>query len=314
MVSVMNKVADPDGAADLYPSRNAGKPSVIGRADPAVYTDPEDASPGPLTRRQLLDYENQGFLVLDAFFGPDDVRALQEELNRLWAGAADSGEETVIREPDSEVVRSIFAVHEGNAMFRQLARDRRLIALAEQLLGSRVYIHQSRVNYKSGFAGKEFYWHSDFETWHVEDGMPRMRAVSFSIALSQNTPANGPLMLIPGSHKHYVACPGETPEDHHKMSLRRQEYGVPDRASLAWLAEQGGGISVSTGAPGSLTLFECNTMHGSNSNISPNPRSNVFLVYNSVENALTAPFGGMKPRPGYIASRDFTALSPLNGP
>ena len=88
--------------------------------------------------------------------------------------------------------------------------------MAEQLLGSRVYVHQSRINYKSGFDGKEFYWHSDFETWHAEDGLPRMRAVSASIALSDNTPLNGPLMLIPGSHRHFVACIGETPDDHYK--------------------------------------------------------------------------------------------------
>ena len=55
------------------------------------------------------------------------------------------------------------------------------MTIAEQILGSQVYIHQSRVNLKPGFKGKEFYWHSDFETWHIEDGMPRMRALSCSI-------------------------------------------------------------------------------------------------------------------------------------
>jgi ectoine hydroxylase len=44
-------------------------------------------------------------------------------------------------------------------------------------------------------------------------------------------------------------------------------------------------------------------MHGSSSNISPYPRSNVFLVFNSVENRLAEPFSGQKPRPDYIASR-----------
>lgn len=52
----------------------------------------------------------------------------------------------------------------------------RLLNVARQILGSEVYIHQFRANMKPGFLGKEFYWHSDFETWHVEDGMPSMRA------------------------------------------------------------------------------------------------------------------------------------------
>ncbi len=42
-----------------------------------------------------------------------------------------------------------------------------------------------------GFTGSGFYWHSDFETWHAEDGMPSMRAVSCSIALTENFAYNG---------------------------------------------------------------------------------------------------------------------------
>jgi ectoine hydroxylase len=50
-------------------------------------------------------------------------------------------------------------------------------------------------------------------------------------------------------------------------------------------------------------------MHGSNGNITPDPRTNVFLVYNSVENAVEAPFGGMPPRPEFLAARRVEPLS-----
>jgi ectoine hydroxylase len=49
-------------------------------------------------------------------------------------------------------------------------------------------------------------------------------------------------------------------------------------------------------------------MHGSNSNITPFPRSNVFVVFNSVENTLGEPFGALSPRPTFIASRDFAPV------
>lgn len=91
------------------------------------------------------------------------------------------------------------------------------------------------------------------------------------------------------------------------MSLRRQQFGVPDRDTLAWLAERVG-IEAPTGPPGSALLFDCNTMHGSNGNITPFPRSNIFFVYNSVHNALVDPFGGLPPRPEHIASRRFEPL------
>ncbi|HZG79475.1 MAG TPA: phytanoyl-CoA dioxygenase family protein, partial [Brevibacillus sp.] len=73
--------------------------------------------------------------------------------------------------------------------------------------------------------------------------------------------------------------------------------------NLAKLVEKHG-IDTMTGPAGSVVLFDCNTMHGSNSNISPLPRSNVFMVYNSVENKLVAPFSGQQPRPDYIATRE----------
>jgi hypothetical protein len=34
------------------------------------------------------------------------------------------------------------------------------------------------------------------------------------------------------------------------------------------------------------------------------PRSNIFMVYNSVENKVKQPYSGQKPRPEYIATRD----------
>lgn len=132
--------------------------------------------------------------------------------------------------------------------------------------------------------------------------MPGMRAVSMSILLTDNTPHNGPLMLIPGSHRHFVGCVGETPEENHRTSLRRQVIGTPDTESLKWLAERGG-ISAPLGPCGSVLIFDCNTLHGSADNISPDPRSNVFMVFNSVENRLRAPYAAPAPRPWYLASR-----------
>src|SRR3546814_548626 len=119
----------------------------------------------------------------------------------------------------------MFQIHAQSNLLRRLAADERLAGVARFLLDDTVYIHLSRLNYKPGFQGKEFYWHSDFETWHVEDGMPRMRALSMSVLLAENTPNNGPLMVIPRSHRVFLSCVGETPDNHYKISLKKQEYG-----------------------------------------------------------------------------------------
>src|SRR3546814_3412493 len=62
--------------------------------------------------------------------------------------------------------------------------------------------------------------------------MPRMRALSMSVLLAENTPHNGPLMLIPGSHQTYLTCVGETPDDHYLSSLKRQERSEEHTSEL----------------------------------------------------------------------------------
>jgi ectoine hydroxylase len=296
---------------DYYPSRCAPGPQMLERVDPVVHA--AEPAAAPVDPALVERYDREGFLMLDGLFEPGEVEVMREELERLRAEADAAQGDEMIREPGSEVLRSIFRVHRVSPVFARLASDARLVRLAEHILGDRVYVHQSRLNYKPGFFGKEFYWHSDFETWHVEDGMPRMRALSVSISLLENTPWNGPLMLVPGSQRRYVACVGETPEDHFRQSLRKQEYGVPDPASLARLVDEGG-ITTATGPAGSTVFFDCNTMHGSNGNITPAPRSNVFIVYNAVSNRVGAPYGPREPRPDFLAERaDFTPLNAIEG-
>ncbi len=290
---------------DPYESRTRTQPEIADRCDPVVW--PADAAPpGPLSRDQLDRYRREGFLVLPRLFAAAEVARLLAEMERL-AAAADRTRDDVIVEPESQAVRSLFRLHNGCAAIETLARDPRLADAARQILGSDIYVHQSRVNFKPAFEGKAFQWHSDFETWHVEDGMPRMRALSFSLLLTRNTEHNGPLLVIPGSHLRYVRCVGETPPEHFKQSLRKQAYGVPDRDSLTRLASDHDIVSC-TGDAGTVILFDCNQMHGSTANITPLARHNIFLCYNSVENRLVEPFGGMPARPLFLAERDPTSL------
>jgi ectoine hydroxylase len=294
--------------ADRYPSRHAPEARITNRLDPVVHS---HAETGPLDARHLGFYRDNGYLSLDQLFSATELAECLTELQRLRDDDAVKDAPEAVIEPESRELRSIFAVHKSSAVLGALCRHPRVVAIARQLLGSEVYIHQSRINYKNGFRGKEFFWHSDFETWHVEDGVPAMRMVSCSISLTPNTEHNGPLMLIPGSHHRFVSCVGATPEDHYRASLKRQEVGVPDDASLTQLVHEFG-IASPHGPTGSATFFECNTMHGSNSNITPLPRSNVFVVYNSVENTPLAPFCGLAPRPNFIAERN--AFTPLTLP
>ncbi len=299
-------------ADDFYPTRLERPTKSFERKDPVVHSSGSHRTDGPLSETELAQYERDGFLVFNSFLDQNTVRQFREDLRAYEDDESILRSEGTITEPGKQEIRSIFGIHELSDRFDRLTRDPKILAMVRQLLGSDAYIHQSRINFKPGFHGKGFDWHSDFETWHAEDGMPRMRAVSFSIALTDNTPFNGPLMLIPGSHKTFVPCVGRTPEDNYQSSLKKQELGVPNNRDLAAMADEYG-IKAPTGPAGSLIIFECNTLHASNANMSPWPRSNLFFVYNSVENQLEAPFCGNKPRPDFLGNRSNTeALVPVS--
>jgi len=303
-----------DNVRDRYPTRTAEAIRMFPRLDPVVHTEDDRRWDGPLSEEAVNAFERDGYLFLPGFFPAEEVAAFREELRRLERDPALHDWDGMVREPGSEEVRSVFAIHrpEISRRLARLARDRRLLDRVQQLLASPVYVHQSRINYKPGFKGKGFNWHSDFETWHAEDGLPFMRAVSCSIVLTDNHEFNGPLMLVPGSHHWFVPTVGETPEDNYRSSLKDQQIGVPDGDSLGALIREGG-IEAAKGPAGSLLMFECNTLHASNANMSPDPRSNVFFVYNSVRNRPAGPFSAPKERPDFLAERgDCTPLEPAD--
>src|SRR3546814_14847949 len=100
-------------------------------------------------------------------------------------------------EPGSGDLRTLFEIHKVSPVLAALASDTRVAGEATQLLGDEVYVNQSRLNYKPGFRGKEFYWHSDLEPCPVEDRKPRMRALHISVTLTANCATKGPVQVRP---------------------------------------------------------------------------------------------------------------------
>lgn len=291
-------------AQDLFPTRLTQESDFITRKEPAVWGTAEG---GPFTAAELASHEERGFTILDDFISAEEVDTFSRELDRLAVDPGLKNDPRLITERSTGAVRSVFEIENVSQVLAALASSPKVLDRARQILGSDVYLHQTRINFMPSFTGTGFYWHSDFETWHAEDGMPKPRAVSLSIALTDNYPFNGGLMVMPGSHRTFVPCVGETPKNNHEQSLKAQEVGVPSHDAITKLADMYG-IEQFTGAAGSALWFDSNIMHGSGSNITPYPRSNVFMVFNSVENALVDPYAADAPRPTHIANREFTPL------
>jgi ectoine hydroxylase len=110
-------------------------------------------------------------------------------------------------------------------------------------------------------------------------------------------PINGPLMLIPKSHRHGVLAAG------HDEATTSYPLWTLDNDTVARLAAAGG-IVAPTGKPGALLMFHGNLVHGSAGNITPFPRKIVYLTLNAVSNYIRNPT-----RPDYIAHRDFAPIA-----
>lgn len=291
---------------DRYPTRTGQQSALLQRTDPIVWP---GIDAGPASTEELSTHEQQGFHTVPGLLSPAEVQTYWQELERLSHDRQVRASERTVVEKESDEIRSIFDVHRTSELVAGLVRQPRVLDRARQILGSEVYVHQSRINYMPGFRGNGFYWHSDFETWHAEDGMPAPRAVSLSVALTDNYPFNGGLMLMPGAHRTYVSCPGQTPAENYKTSLKEQKVGVPSEDDLRRLGYEHG-IDQFTAPAGSALWFDANSMHGSGNNITPFPRSNIFIVFNSVDNTLVEPFAAAQPRPEFVAARQVRPLAP----
>ena len=291
---------------DRYPTRVDPGTGLgwITREEPTVGPRGLD---GPARAGELTAHAREGFHIQQDFLSAQEVATCLEEIRSMTEDPRIRADRRTITEPESDEVRSVFDAHLLSDHIARLVREPRIVDRARQILGTEVYVHQSRVNFMPEFRGSGFYWHSDFETWHAEDGMVGMGAVSLSIGLTDNYAFNGGLMLMPGAHRTFVPCLGRTPDENYRSSLRSQRVGVPQEEDIAELARRHG-IKQFTGRSGSALWFDCNSMHGSGNNITPYPRSNIFVVFNSVDNALVEPFAASERRPEFVAARDFTPV------
>lgn len=273
---------------DRYPTRMDGDPELIDRTDPSVW---DFTGKGPIDRATVAAHHARGYSMHRDLFGEAEVAATRDELAELAADPPAG--DRVVCSAAGEVL-GIYEVHAMSGLVAELVRDPRVLDRARQILGSDVHIHQSRVEYLPAFHGKGAYWNSPFETWHAEDGMAAPRSVSVSIPLSEQQELTGELMAMPGSHRTFVPTP-------------RGSGGVPGQVHLTSLAAAYG-IERFTDAQGSALIFDANLMQGSADNITPFPRTNLHIVFSSVENQLCTPFAGGEPRPSFLANRDGAPL------
>jgi len=246
-----------------------------------------------------ITYDREGWCEYPLPFDAATVALLKQSVERISREARPE----VVHEKGSGAVRAVHGCHTFDSVCARFTRLPRLVDLAQTLVGAPVYVYQFKVNLKQPYEGAAWPWHQDFTFWTVEDGMPAPDAVNITICLDNAHAENGPLVVIPGSHRHGLidAPTGGATGDWRSHVSTDLAYTVSDDQAGRLLREYGSRTLL--GPAGTVYAFHPSIVHSSSNNRSPDRRALMLITYNAVHNAPPHPT-----RPEFLVDRNTAAI------
>jgi len=143
-------------------------------------------------------YFEDGILKFTNLLTSTQINIIRNEIDHF--SKLDIG--TKIFEKDEVSIRSIMSYHNKNDILNYFTSYKPIAEVVESIIGTRVYVSQSKINLKSPAGiGKKWEYHRGFTFWHLLDGKPNQDMVSVFICLSKQTIENGAVFILEKSHK-----------------------------------------------------------------------------------------------------------------
>lgn len=156
--------------------------------------------------------------------------------------------------------------------YYHLARDERLLNVAAQFIGPDIAVFATGYIFKPPHSDLKILWHQDGSYWPLEP----MEVVTLWVAITESTPANGCMRVIPGTHR----------MDLHPMQTDRSERNLLNsRIDLA-LVEEDQAVDLVL-QPGDVSIHHPNILHGSGANESDDWRVNMVIRYIPTSTRIT---------------------------
>jgi len=248
-----------------------------------------------LSEAQVGEFNDRGYIFFPSLFAPEEMAVLTREMREVLK----TPRRELVLEKDGKTPRSLFNMHAFNDVYARLVRHPKIVGPVTSLVGGPLYVFQMTVNFKAPYSGDQWPWHQDYPTYHHDDGMPRPAVVNCLIFMEEVGPYNGPLMLVPESHKiTYPLPPIDT-----KLTSYPARWAEPRHFDKT-IREKG--IVAPQGPAGSVIFAHTNILHASGPNMSPWGRTLMSLTVNSLDNQTRG-----SRRPDYIVPSDRTPLEPL---
>lgn len=225
-----------------------------------------------ITAGEVAFYREHGYLVVPDVLDPPTLDALRGELAQILEGARAVSAHTDVYDlepghrPEDPRVRRVKTPHRFFDGFKRLYRHPGLVALLQALLGPAVRLHGSKINLKAPRYGSPVEWHQDWAFYpHTNDDL-----LAVGVMLDDATSDNGPLLVVPGSHRGPVF-------DHHADGYF---CGAVDPAAVK--AELARAVPL-TGRAGSMSFHHVRLLHGSAQNASALPRALLLFEYGAAD-------------------------------
>jgi len=244
----------------------------------------------------VQQFNRNGYLLLEHRFSAEQVMELRKEIENM---STKDGPE-FFREQEG-AIRTIFSPENHSDKLKQLINSDQLVGPLRKLFDEPFYLFQSKFNTKKSLQSGSWPWHQDFTFWQ-EDGMPAARAITAAIYLTDISDFSGPILCVPGTHKHgRIETVLNNPDGVHDENLK---YMITPE-TLEEMTHQYGDIIATAGKAGSVLYFHSDILHGSFQNMYYIDRMIMMFTYNPVSNK-TMPVEN--PREEFMVKRDFTAI------
>jgi phytanoyl-CoA hydroxylase len=225
-----------------------------------------------LTKAQIDEYNEIGAIVVPDVLTAEEVRSLSNVTDDFVAQARGLTGHTPVYDledshaPDNPRVRRIKAPHLHHDAYAALVRHPKIISVLQSLWGPDIRFDTAKLNMKCAGFGAPVEWHQDWAFYpHTNDNLAAVGVMFDDMAME-----NGPLMIIPGSHK------GPT-FDHHADGVF---CGAMDPSNRD--VDFGKAIPL-LGKAGSITVHHVRAIHGSAPNVSDRDRRLLLFQYRAAD-------------------------------
>ena len=225
-----------------------------------------------LSKDEINFYNDQGYLLVEDVISENQHKEMLALVDGFFEKSKMIRENDNIfdledgHSSDNPRLKRIKQPHQHSQFFWDIIKESKIEEILRDLLGDNVSLKTSKLNTKAPGGGAAVEWHQDWAFYpHTNDNV-----LALGLMLNDVDIDNGPLMVIPESHKgpvlsHFnngVFCGAIDPDD--------SDFDMNKAVTL-------------TGKARSMTIHHARTLHGSSPNNSNRDRLVLFYECNSAD-------------------------------